>query len=253
VFACRAGLSWAADGRWMANALMSGPLTNNLLGGPALFFALLLLAASQEPVRRWWYTLYKVLHHIGFWGFLLAGCMHHWGMFWYFVPGLLLYAVDGVFRLHQIFAGSSGNLSLGSQATAPAPGCTGINTEVLRVDIDPAKTMCSLLLAAAEFGAAPAGIVWLNVPAISLIEWHAFDYTASQVAMAPDGTVSNGYSGGKGVSAGKQQTALSVHVKAYSRCVQGPVLCEGALHVHGIMRGTRGTKTALPWHIPLGL
>jgi len=209
----------------MASALRPGPVTNVLMGGPALFFALLLLATSQEPVRRWWYTLYKVLHHIGFWGFLLVGCMHHWGMFWYFVPGLLLYAVDGVFRLHQTFTGRSGNLSMDSQATAPAPGCTGTNTEVLRVDVDPAKTMCSLLLAAPEFGAAPAGIVWLNVPAISPVEWHAFDYTASQVTMSPDSTVSNGHSGGKGGSVGKQGTALSVHIKAYSRCVMSLVVC----------------------------
>jgi len=220
---CRAGISWAVDGHFNDAALRPGGFeTNNRLGGPALFCALLLWTTSQERVRRWWYALYKVLHFIGFWGFLLVGCMHHWGLFWSFVPGLLLYAVDGVFRLHQTFAGRSGNLSLGSQATAPAPGCIGTNTEVLRVDVDPADTMCSLLLAAAEFGAAPAGIVWLNVPAISLIDWHAFDYTASQVSMSPDGTVCNGYSGGKGgagVSAGQQQTALSVHIKAYSRCV----------------------------------
>lgn len=195
------------------------------MGGVALVFALLLWATSQERVRRWSYALYKPLHHIGFWGFLLMGCAHHWALFWYFVPGMLLYAVDGVFRLHQAFAGRSGELTTTTikrsqlaSSTQPAAGCSGVNTEVLAADVDPARSMCSLLLAAPEFGAAPAGIVWLNVPAISLTQWHAFDYTGSTVAVSADGEVCNGYNSGKGNGGGSRQvTALSVHIKAYSR------------------------------------
>jgi hypothetical protein len=204
------------DGRWIASALRGGRDTNNLLGGVALICALLLWGTSQEPVRRWWYSLYKALHHFGFWGFMLMGVAHHWALVWYFVPGMLLYAVDGVFRLHQMSVGRSGILK-GPKSSEPNPGACGVNTEVARVEVDRAGTMCSLLLSAPEFGAAPAGIIWLNVPQISLTEWHAFDYTASQVTVGANGQVGCASGGSKGMTAGQVKTVLSVHIKAYSR------------------------------------
>jgi hypothetical protein len=93
-----------------------------------------------------------------------------------------------------------------------------VNAEVLKVDVCPSETMCSLLLATPEFGAAPAGIVWLNVPAVSMTQWHAFDYTASEVTVCTDGRVCNGFTADKGDVKGERKVALSVHIKAYSRC-----------------------------------
>jgi hypothetical protein len=33
---------------------------------------------------------------------MFAGCCHYWDMFWYFLPGMVLYGVDGVYRIHQV-------------------------------------------------------------------------------------------------------------------------------------------------------
>jgi DMSO/TMAO reductase YedYZ heme-binding membrane subunit len=93
-----------------------------LFGGLALICSLLLWITSQEPVRRRFYNIYKPLHHIGFWGFMLMGVAHKWSLFWYFVPGMLLYAVDGVFRLYQVSAGRSGSLARGLDDAAGAAG-----------------------------------------------------------------------------------------------------------------------------------
>lgn len=194
----------------------NGAELSHLFGGLAFICALLLWITSQEPVRRRFYSAYKILHHVGFWGFMIMGCAHKWTLFWYFVPGMLMYAVDGVFRLHQMAAGRSG--SLAPQAPADAkPGLSGVNAEVLKVDICPSQTLCSLLLAAPDFGAARAGIVWLNVPKVSLTQWHAFDYTASEVTVSADGRVCNGLTADKAAVAGERKVALSVHIKAYSR------------------------------------
>ncbi len=57
---------------------------------------------SLEASRRAQYSwLFYPVHHLGFWAFFLAGVMHYSPMIWYFVPGMLLYAVDGVYRLTQ--------------------------------------------------------------------------------------------------------------------------------------------------------
>lgn len=153
---------------------------------------------------------------------------------------MILYAVDGVFRLHQAFAGKSGDLSV----KPTQDGVTGINTKVLKVDVDPSATMCTLLLSSPEFGAAPAGIVWLNVPSLSVGGWHAFDYTASEVVVGADGRICNAYSSGKGVAEGQSKTALSVHIKAYSRYV---VLPSG--QVQGLSACAKGACAATSCNI----
>lgn len=217
-----AGFSWVSTGTWVQAAARNGADVSHLFGGLALVCSSTLWITSQEFVRRRFYHVYKPLHHIAFWGFMLMGCAHTWALFWYFVPGMLLYAVDGVFRLHQVFAGRSGSLAQqapgdASGGAAAKPGLSGVNAEVLKVELCPSETMCSLLLAAPEFGAAPAGIVWLNVPSVSLSGWHAFDYTASDVTVSADGRVCNGFTTDKAGTKSERKVALSVHIKAYSR------------------------------------
>lgn len=200
----------------MSSALRQGQETNNLLGGIALMFSLLLWATSQPPVRRAWYNIYKFCHHVGFWGFMLLGVAHHWALFWYFVPGMLLYAVDGVFRLHQMFTGRGGDLA-SPGGTSGDQGSSWVNAEVLQVEVDSAGTMCSLLLAAPGFGIAPVGVVWLNVPQLSWVQWHAFDYTACEVSLDEKGRVVKAGAGDKGTAGGRRVTAMAVHIKAYRR------------------------------------
>lgn len=217
-------------GTWLQSAAQNKAELSNLFGGVALIFSLLLWVSAQGPVRRRFYSSFTLLHHVGFWGFIVMGCAHTWWLFWYFVPGMLLYAVDGVFRLYQATIGRGGSLSTGQQQAAaeccvdgaaaaarPKPGLAGVNAEVLQVDVAADATMCSLLLAAPEFGVAPAGIVWLCVPAVSLTEWHAYTYTGSQVTVTGEGRIANGFTAPPGDAEGQRKVALSVHIKAYSR------------------------------------
>jgi hypothetical protein len=192
---------------------------SHLFGAFALLCSLLLWITSQEPVRRRFYYIYKPLHHIGFWGFMLMGVAHKWSLFWYFVPGMLLYAVDAVFRLHQLSSGRSGSLTTGParEGAAAKTRVTSVNAEILKADVSPNEMMCSLLLAAPEFGVAPAGIVWLNVPEISVMGWHPFDYTASEVTLTADSRVCNDFTTDKAGVKGDRKVALSVHIKACSR------------------------------------
>jgi len=148
--------------------------------------------------RRRSFTLFKNAHHIGFWGFLLAGCAHHWSLFWAFLPGLILYAVDGVFRLHQALLSTGVDLAAAGTTASAADGWPpssrlASHTEVLHIDVDginSSGSTCSLLLAAPQFAAAPSGTVWINVPAMSLTAWKPFDYTALQVEAAGGGNSS---------------------------------------------------------------
>lgn len=210
-------------GTWVKAVARNGSELSHLFGGITLVFALTLWITSQEFFRRRAYGVYKTLHHVGFWGFMVMGCAHTWSLFWYFVPGMLLYAVDGVLRLHQAAVGQPGSLltsghkeaaAAGAGAASGKPvGSGGVNAQVLQVDVAADASMCSVLLAAPEFGVAPAGIVWLNVPAVSSTAWHAFDYTGSEVTVLEDGRVVGGFSG-----KGMRKVALSVHIKAYNRC-----------------------------------
>lgn len=81
----------------------------------------------------------------GFWIFTFAGCCHFWEMFWCFLPGLVLYGVDGVYRIHQ---------GLGFWGSSGSGGSSGSNggVEVLEAVASQGKTTCSLLLAAPRWG-----------------------------------------------------------------------------------------------------
>jgi hypothetical protein len=69
---------------------------------------------------------------------MFAGCCHYWEMFWYFLPGMVLYGVDGVYRIHQ------GLGFWGSSSSSSSSGCV----EVLEAVASPGQTTCSLLLSA---------------------------------------------------------------------------------------------------------
>ncbi|WIA44569.1 hypothetical protein OEZ86_007294 [Tetradesmus obliquus] len=92
---------WLYQGLWVKEAFDQGARINNLAGGISFLSGLALWLSSLEVARRGSYETFYKLHHIGFWGFMFAGCCHYWGMFWYFLPGLMLYGVDAVYRLQQ--------------------------------------------------------------------------------------------------------------------------------------------------------
>jgi hypothetical protein len=57
-------------------------------------------------------------------------------MFWYFLPGLVLYGVDGVYRLHQ---------GLGFWGSSSSSSSSGVL--IVEALVSPGHTTCSLLLA----------------------------------------------------------------------------------------------------------
>jgi len=125
------GIYWCSflyDKTWVYAALSQDTDINNLFGSIAFIFGLLLWIASSDVVRRRWYGTFKAMHHVGFWGFLVFGCCHNWALIWNFLPGLMLYVVDGVFRTHQaVFASSSTgstSSSTGGSAMFLLPGHT---------------------------------------------------------------------------------------------------------------------------------
>ena len=182
-------LVWLASGQWAAKALEQGSGHNNLLGSVAFLFGLALWLSSLEAVRRANFEVFKAMHHVGFWGFMVCGVCHKWDVIWSFLPGLLLYLLDGVYRLHQ---------------AVPQPACagTGSAARVLHGSVSPGGSLCTLVLESPGFAAAASGYLWLCVPALSPWQYHPFEYVA-----APSGAVRSGAAA----------TGLLLHIKPYSR------------------------------------
>eukprot|EP00775_Hariotina_reticulata_P001549 gene1549-1888_t len=127
------GIYWCSflyDKTWVYAALSQDTDINNLFGSISFIFGLVLWITASDVVRRKWYGVFKAMHHIGFWGFLVFGCCHNWALIWNFIPGLMLYAVDAVFRIHQaVFAScSTGSTIGGTGSTAGSTAdCGNIN------------------------------------------------------------------------------------------------------------------------------
>lgn len=188
---------WLCSGQWTAKALEQGSGHNNLLGSVAFVFGLALWLTSLEAVRRANYAVFKTVHHVGFWGFLVFGVCHKWDLIWAFMPGLVLYGADAAYRVHQallrpVFAVNDGG-----------GGACGTGPHVLHASVAPGGGLCTLVLACPEFAAGVSGLVWLSVPALSW-QYHPFEYVA--VPWPHDG-------------AGSCSTGLLLHIKAYNRCV----------------------------------
>jgi hypothetical protein len=156
---------WLYQHEWAALALSQGPKFNFLAGSAALTCALLLWAAALPSLRgapRFGYPFFKATHHIGFWGFLVFSAAHNFTVFWYCLPGLVLYFSEAAVRIIQ----SGGNF-------APGGGC-----EVLHASAAADGAVTTLVVAAPAAGLGPAGVVWLSVPSLGRLEWHPFDYLA---------------------------------------------------------------------------
>lgn len=150
---------WLLEGPkvWMSEAFDQGSRINNLMGGLSFLFSLALWISSLEFARRTNYDVFYKLHHVGFWGFMLFGCMHFWNLYWYFLPGLLLYAVDAAHRL----------LHVGQN-----------RAEILQADATSDDRVATLLLRSPAWATAATGYIWLHAPDISRTQWHPFEYVA---------------------------------------------------------------------------
>jgi len=183
---------WLASGQWLAKAREQGSGHNNLLGSVAFVFAVALWLTSLETVRRRSYAVFKAVHHIGFWGFLFFGICHKWDLIWAFLPGLVLYGIDAVYRIYQAVLEPAWAVTQG--------GTSGSTTRMLYASVSPQGGLCTMVLSSPKFAAAAGGYLWLSVPALSW-QYHPFEYIAVPWA-AGDGSSSPG---------------LLLHIKAYSR------------------------------------
>eukprot|EP00879_Flechtneria_rotunda_P005830 GHRR01006134.1.p1 GENE.GHRR01006134.1~~GHRR01006134.1.p1 ORF type:complete len:902 (+),score=349.32 GHRR01006134.1:184-2889(+) len=191
---------WLFQGKWLKEALQQGDRVNNLAGGVSFIGGLTLWLSSLEVARRASYEVFYKLHHLGFWIFMFAGCCHYWGMFWYFLPGLVLYGVDGVYRIQQALWERSSNTS-STSSSSDRHNEKGGSIKILEAQASPAGSMCWFLLSSNRYATSPTGFVWLCVPKISWHSWHPFEYIA-----VPD-------SNGSGA-------AVLIHIKAYDRWTQ---------------------------------
>lgn len=158
------------------------------MGSIALLFSLALWVTAVGFSRRTNYAVFKTIHHIGFWGFMVCGCCHKFDLIWYFLPGMMLYGIDGVYRLHQ----------------AVLERAAGSTVQVLHASVSSGGSLCSLVLSAPHLGAAASGFLWLYVPTLSW-HYHPFEYIAVPWPTADPTT-------GRTIT----QTALLVHIKGYN-------------------------------------
>jgi hypothetical protein len=156
------------------------------MGGLAFLFLMTLWIACLPAIRRGAYEVFKALHHAGFYGMLGLGFCHYWRMFWWFLPGLVLYFSECAMRLVQASCSS--------------------NVRVLHASAAHDQKLCSLVLSATDYALSSSGIVWLSSPDVSWFgSWHPFDYIAVPWPASDAAADAHG------------QTAMLIHMKAYSR------------------------------------
>jgi hypothetical protein len=177
--------AWIYEGTWVAEALEQAPGHNNLMGGLAFLFLMTLWIACLPAIRRGGYEVFKALHHAGFYGMLVLGFCHYWRMFWWFLPGLVLYFSECAMRLVQASCSS--------------------NVRVLHASAAHDQKLCSLVLSATDYALSSSGIVWLSSPGVSWFgSWHPFDYIAVPWPASDGAAEAHG------------QSAMLIHMKAYS-------------------------------------
>jgi hypothetical protein len=186
--------AWIYKGEWLAEALEQAPGHNNLMGGLAFLFVIALWIGCLPGIRRGTYEVFKTVHHLGFYGMMVLGFCHYWRMFWWFLPGIVLYLSEVAMRLVQA-------------------GCSG-NVRVLHASAAYDQKLCSLVLAAPDCAVASSGIVWLSAPGVSWFgTWHPFDYIAVPwPASDASGSTVITSTGAKP----RTLTAMLIHMKAYS-------------------------------------
>lgn len=167
-------------------------------------FGLGLWLSAVEVSRRRNYGAFKTLHHVSFWGFMVCGCCHYWSMVWWFLPGLVLYGVDGVFRIYQTVFGSSSSTVQADRSPV----------QVLQAAASGDASICSLVLQSRCFATAACGALWVCVPEISWFQWHPFDYVA--IPWTKEASKVDACAGAAACAGGPATSAMLLHIKAYN-------------------------------------
>jgi hypothetical protein len=152
--------AWGYEGIFVAKAFAQGSEANGLFGGMAFLLSMAMWVACAHAIRRQAYAVFKALHHVGLYGFLVLGCCHYWRMIWWCLPGLVLYFLEVAMRLWQACSSNS-------------------YVRVLHAFASADHKLCSLVLSAPDYAVASSGIVWLHAPDMGWFStWHPFDYVA---------------------------------------------------------------------------
>jgi hypothetical protein len=130
---------WTSEGLLIHKAFAQGREANAVMGGAGFLLSMLMWIACVDAIRRRAYTIFKVLHHVGFYGFVVLGCCHYWRMFWWCLPGLTLNMLEGAMRLLQTAAVKN-------------------NMRILHAAVAGDKQMVTLVVAAPDYAVASSGI-----------------------------------------------------------------------------------------------
>jgi len=147
---------WGLIGDFKANIFDWGEDSsiNYLAGTISWLFALVLWVTSINVIRRGLYNLFYRAHVVCFLGFTAFAYMHYFWAWSYFLPGLLLYAVDIVMR--------AGQLSNVSTATAVKTSSDGTVATMELVTSPSVPIAC------------PMAELAMMIPSISRWQWHFF-------------------------------------------------------------------------------
>lgn len=130
-------------------------LRQNIYGLVALAAALIMVCTSLGVVRRRFYELFYYTHHL-FVVVLLFTCLHYKRGIIYLFPGLAIYVVDKTCRLLAYSGGVDAHVNL-------------VSPDIVEVRVR--------LGAATKYKAGQ--YIFLNAPAISVLQWHPFSLTSS--------------------------------------------------------------------------
>jgi hypothetical protein len=194
---------WTSQGVLINKAFAQGREANAVMGGAAFLLSMLMWLACIDAIKRRAYTIFKILHHVGFYGFVVLGCCHYWRMIWWCLPGLILYTLEGSMRLLQAAGVHS-------------------NTRILHAAVAADNQLCTLVVSAPDYAVASSGIVWLSSPDVSSFwsTWHLFDYIAVPWPVSSSLQTSGKSLSGKqssataGCGASETQTAMLINMKA---------------------------------------
>lgn len=169
---------WIRQGRWVDMAVPCFDCSLgerhgykvwfNVFGELALIFFLIIGATSIPFIRRRMYETFYYVHHL----FIPAVifCVLHWGgILWWLLPTFMLYVVSRCCSSSNAFV------------PVPVTEFTTLENDIIKVVVE-RSAMRDGHYAVGQF-------VYLNVPAISKLQWHAFTISSSPRASATTLTI----------------------------------------------------------------
>ncbi|KAG2497450.1 hypothetical protein HYH03_004605 [Edaphochlamys debaryana] len=190
---------WAAEGTLKKELDwgMTGGV-NNVAGLVSMCGGWLLWVTCLPYVRRKLFNLFYACHCLGAVIFMLFGFMHRKDVATWVMPGVILYLLDVTLRtLQQWFNSTAATVQLEAGPTAAAAALTAAT----QASVSPNGEMLSLSISCDQaLTWTGSDIVFLNVPAVSWLQWHPFTIASPCTAVGEGG-----------------RRLLQLHIKSYDR------------------------------------